>query len=144
MFDQKINLQLFGEEDFTDISGAEVSESAEDTAESMESVAETTAEDNAEDNGESNAPQSQEPFRVFQTQEEYQSYFDNIIGQRLRGEREKTERLDKLAPMLEMLQKHYGVSDESALIDRVQNDMISQIAYNEGISEDQYRARMES
>lgn len=32
MFDQKINLQLFGEEDFTDISGAEVSESAEDTA----------------------------------------------------------------------------------------------------------------
>ena len=38
MFDQKINLQLFGEEDFTDISGAEVSESAEDTAESMESV----------------------------------------------------------------------------------------------------------
>ena len=55
MFDQKINLQLFGEEVFTDISGAEVSESAEDTAESMESVAETTAEDNAEDNGESNA-----------------------------------------------------------------------------------------
>lgn len=144
MFDQKINLQLFGEEDFTDISGAEVSESAEDTAESMESVAETTAEDNADDNGESNAPQPQEPFCVFQTQEEYQSYFDNIIGQRLRGEREKTERLDKLAPMLEVLQKHYGVSDESALIDRVQNDMISQIAYNEGISEDQYRARMES
>ena len=56
MFDQKINLQLFGEEDFTDISGAEVSESAEDTAESMESVAETTAEDNADDDGESNAP----------------------------------------------------------------------------------------
>ena len=81
---------------------------------------------------------------MFQTQEDYQSYFDNIIGQRLRGEREKTERLDKLAPMLEVLQKHYGVSDESALIDRVQNDMISQIAYNEGISEDQYRARMES
>ena len=51
MFDQKINLQLFGEEDFTDISGAEVSESAEDTAESMESVAETTAEDNADDDG---------------------------------------------------------------------------------------------
>ena len=82
MFDQKINLQLFGEEDFTDISGAEVSESAEDTAESIETGAETTAEDNAEDNGESNAPQPQEPFRVFQTQEEYQSYFDNIIGQR--------------------------------------------------------------
>lgn len=144
MFDQKINLQLFGEEDLTDIASAETSESAEDTAESMESVAEPTAEESAEDSGDVDAPQTQEPFRVFQTQEDYQSYFDNIIGQRLRGEREKTERLDKLAPMLEVLQKHYGVSDESALIDRVQNDMISQIAYNEGISEDQYRARMES
>ena len=65
MFDQKINLQLFGEEDFTDISGAEVSESAEDTAESMESVAETTAEDNADDNGESNAPNHKSRFAYF-------------------------------------------------------------------------------
>lgn len=144
MLYKKMNLQLFGEEEYTDFAEEETSESAVDTAESTESVAETTAEESAEDSGDVDAPQTQEPFRVFQTQEDYQSYFDNIIGQRLRGEREKTERLDKLAPMLEVLQKHYGVSDESALIDRVQNDMISQIAYNEGISEDQYRARMES
>lgn len=144
MLYKKMNLQLFGEEEYTDFAEEETSESAVDTAESTESVAETTAEESAEDSGDVDAPQTQEPFRVFQTQEDYQSYFDNIIGQRLRGEREKTERLDKLAPMLEVLQKHYGVSDESALIDRVQNDMISQIAYNEGIPEDQYRARMES
>lgn len=144
MFYQKINLQLFGEDDFSDIAGADLSESLEDTAESTESVAETTAEDNAENSGENDAPQQQEPFRVFQTQEEYQSYFDNIIGKRLRGTREKTERLDKLEPMLNVLQQRYGVSDESELIDLVQKEMIPQIAYNEGITEDQYRKRMES
>ena len=46
----------------------------------------------------------QAPFKVFATQEEYQTYFDRILGQRLKNARKAEDTLHKLEPMLQQLQ----------------------------------------
>lgn len=57
------------------------------------------------------------PFKVFQTREEYQTYFDKIMGQRLKSARKNAEKLEKLTPLLSALQQEYGAQSEEQLFD---------------------------
>ncbi len=92
---------------------------------------------------ETKAPADSAPFKVFQTQEEYQSYFDGIIGKRLKGARETGERLQKLEPVIGLLQQKYGVSDADKLAEQVRNELIQQNAFSEGMTEEQYRQKLD-
>ncbi len=64
---------------------------------------------------EDTAAAEQAPFKVFATQEEYQTYFDRILGQRLKNARKAEATLNKLEPMLQQLQHAVSVSDREAL-----------------------------
>ena len=57
----------------------------------------------------------QAPFKVFATKEEYQTYFDRILGQRLKNARKAEDTLHKLEPMLQQLQHAVGASDREEL-----------------------------
>lgn len=57
----------------------------------------------------------QAPFKVFATKEEYQTYFDRILGQRLKNARKAEDTLHKLEPVLQQLQHAVGASDREEL-----------------------------
>ena len=57
----------------------------------------------------------QAPFKVFATKEEYQTYFDRILRQRLKNARKAEDTLHKLEPMLQQLQHAVGASDREEL-----------------------------
>ena len=42
------------------------------------------------------------PFKVFATQEEYQQYFDKLLGQRLKSARKKSEKMEEMEKMLQL------------------------------------------
>ncbi len=105
-----LNLQLFADEENADYSGIAES-SMEETAALADSGQEQeytgdSQETAAAEIGENGGPAA-EPYRVFQTQEEYQSYFDDVMGKRLKGARETSEKLNRLSPIVEMLGKKY-------------------------------------
>lgn len=61
------------------------------------------------------AAAEQAPFKVFATKEEYQAYFDRILGQRLKNARKAEDTLNKLEPMLQQLQQAVGASNREEL-----------------------------
>lgn len=143
---EKINLQLFAEGETTPAVAGEMTETAPLPAngeEMAQEAANDVQEAAAEKSGDSTSADST-PFKVFQTQEDYQSYFDGIIGKRLKGARETGERLQKLEPVIGLLQKKYGVSDETKLAERVRNELITQNAFSEGMTEEQYRQKLDN
>lgn len=143
---EKINLQLFAGEEATPAMAGDMTETASVTVNGEQAVQEATndvQEDAAEKTGDG-TPADSAPFKVFQTQEEYQSYFDGIIGKRLKGARETGERLQKLEPVIGLLQKKYGVSDEAKLAELVRGELITQNAFSEGMTEEQYRQKLDN
>ena len=64
---------------------------------------------------EDTAAAEQAPFKVFATKEEYQSYFDRILGQRLKNARKAEDTLNRLEPVLQQLQHAVGASDRGEL-----------------------------
>lgn len=64
---------------------------------------------------EDTAAAEQAPFKVFATKEEYQSYFDRILGQRLKNARKAEDTLNRLEPVLQQLQHAVGASDREEL-----------------------------
>lgn len=84
-------------------------------AEPSGDVLEETAEAAAKQAGETGST----PFKVFATKEEYQSYFDKIMGQRLKVARKNAEKLERLAPLLSAMEREYGVSTEEELFQRL-------------------------
>lgn len=144
----KINLQLFAEGETTPAVAGEMTENALITANEQENTSslgeETGAQEDAAEKSGDSTPADSTPFKVFQTQEEYQSYFDGLIGKRLKGARETGERLQKLEPVIGLLQKKYGVSDETKLVEQVRNELISENAFSEGMTEEQYRQKLDN
>lgn len=61
------------------------------------------------------AAAEQAPFKVFATKEEYQAYFDRILGQRLKNARKAEDTLHKLEPVLQRLEQASGISDREEL-----------------------------
>ena len=144
---QHLNLQLFAGEETTPVmaenSTGDAFGSADNEQEQQESTNDSQ-ESAAGENGDNGSPASNEPFRVFQTREEYQSYFDDIMGKRLKGARETSEKLEKLSPIVEMLGKKYGTSDENELASKLREEVIAANAFNEGMTEAQYREKLEN
>ena len=64
---------------------------------------------------EDTAAAEQAPFKVFATKEEYQTYFDRILGQRLKSARKAEDTLNRLEPVLQQLQHAVGASDREEL-----------------------------
>ena len=137
---KKINLQLFAEgETMPDELPGEASHPGDG-----EQELETGAQEAAAAEPGDGSPAESVPFKVFQTQEEYQSYFDGMIGKRLKGARETGERLRKLEPVIDLLREKYGVSDEGQLAEQVRSELIKQNAFSEGMTEEQYRQKLDS
>lgn len=84
-------------------------------AELSDAAADQTAQAAAKQSGETGSA----PFKVFATKEEYQSYFDKVMGQRLKAARKNAEKLERLAPLLSALEREYGVSTEEELLQRL-------------------------
>ena len=142
-----LNLQLFADEENADYSGIAES-SMEETAALADSGQEQeytgdSQETAAAEIGENGGPAA-EPYRVFQTQEEYQSYFDDVMGKRLKGARETSEKLNRLSPIVEMLGKKYGTRDETALAEALRQEVVATGAFNEGMTEAQYSEKLDN
>lgn len=102
------------------------------------SPAGTGAEDEAEEAHKEEATESENvPFKAFATEDEYkaamQEYFNAHIGDRLKGARENSERLDKIKGLAV---GYYGDSDDpiKALVD----DLEKQNATRAGMSREEY------
>ncbi|MCI8404702.1 MAG: hypothetical protein HFE49_07340 [Clostridia bacterium] len=81
-----------------------------------------------------------EPFKVFSTQEEYQSVIDGIIGERLKKSREGMETLEGLK---QHALNFYGIDDGDAAICQLIDDLQYQNAEKNGVSVDKYRQQMQ-
>lgn len=139
-----INLQLFAEEETApamDVQSTDEADTSANDARENTNDAPEAAADNQPGDG---TPADSAPFKVFATQEEYQSYFDGIIGKRLKGARETGERLKALEPVMEMLTKRYGTSNAQELTEKIKNDIVSTNAYQSGFTEDQYRQQLDN
>lgn len=77
-----------------------------------------------------------EPFKVFSTQEEYQSVIDGIIGERLKKSREGMETLEGLK---QHALNFYGIDDGDAALYQLIDDLQYQNAEKHGVSVDKYR-----
>ena len=62
--------------------------------EQTETQQENPAAKTAEEINQVSGVPAQAPFKVFATQEEYQQYFDKILGQRLKSARKKSEKME--------------------------------------------------
>lgn len=87
------------------------------------------------------ASEEEEPFRVFKTQQEYQSTIDGIIGERLRKNRESMNTLDSLK---QLSQSFYGGDDGDAAIKQLIDDLQSQNAEKKGITVDEYKEQSQN
>ena len=138
------NLQLFAEDEGT----APVMATDEETPQTSETTPDTETQDTdiaATDTGADGDPaEASEPFKVFQTQEEYQNYFDGIMGKRLKNARENSEKLERFTPLIDALKQQHGITDESELAEKLKADIVSAGAYREGLTEEQYRKQWET
>lgn len=80
--------------------------------------------------------ENKEPFKVFNTQAEYQSEFDRIMGERLKKSRESVE-------ILEGLKRHalsfYGGGDGDTALRQLIEDLQQQNADKKGVSVEDYK-----
>lgn len=100
-----------------------------------------TAEDNAEsedDAGDTDPThvEKTEPFKVFNTKEDYQSEFNRIIGERLKKSREGMETLEGLK---HQALNFYGAEDGDAAIAQLIEDLNAQNAEKKGVSVEDYK-----
>lgn len=77
-----------------------------------------------------------EPFRVFNTQEEYQGEFDRIIGERLKKSREGMETLEGLK---QQALNFYGTDDGDTALAQLIEDLQQQNAEKKGVSVEDYK-----
>ena len=128
---------------------------ADETIDTTESTADNTVstEVNADDfadtssSDETNVAETvendtQQPYKVFNSQDEYQSYFDSLIGSRLKKTREKTERLEKLDPVISILKDQYQVATDDELSEILQNEIAEKKAFEQGIPVDFYKENL--
>lgn len=144
MIVENVNLQLFAEEETAPAMAEQMTGDVSDTANNGKGNTGDAFQEAADTQTGNGTPADDTPFKVFQTQEEYQSYFDGIIGKRLKGARETGERLQKLEPIMEMLTKRYGTSNEQELTEKIKQDIVSTNAYQSGFTEEQYRTQLDN
>lgn len=77
-----------------------------------------------------------EPFKVFNTQEEYQGEFDRIIGERLKKSREGMETLEELK---QHALNFYGTDNGDTALAQLIDDLQQQNAEKKGISVEDYK-----
>lgn len=95
-------------------------------------------QDNSDDTGSAEPADAakSEPFKVFNTQEEYQGEFDRIIGERLKKSREGMETLEGLK---QQALNFYGADDGDAALAQLIDDLQAQNAEKKGISVEDYK-----
>lgn len=86
------------------------------------------------------AESENKPFKVFNTQSEYQSEFDRIIGERLKKNRESMETLEGLK---QLSLNFYGTDNGDTAIGQLMEDLQAQNAEKRGVSVDDYKRQME-
>lgn len=79
--------------------------------------------------------ENKEPFKVFNTQEEYQSEFDRVIGERLKKSRESVETLEGLK---QQALNFYGTDDGDTALRQLIDDLQAQNAEKRGVSVEDY------
>lgn len=79
--------------------------------------------------------ENKEPFKVFNTQEEYQSEFDRVIGERLKKSRESVETLEGLK---QQALNFYGTEDGDTALRQLIDDLQAQNAEKRGVSVEDY------
>ena len=136
----QINIDdMTDEEFFKYLETAQTEETDEPKRVNMSEVAEQTAEDTADtpDSEKDGAEKASAPFKVYRSQEEWQSEIDGIIGKRLKSNREQTESYNKI---LSIAEDFYG--KENALEGLIK-DLRAQAAEKRSISPDEYAKRIE-
>lgn len=120
-----------------DVQGEVQAEKDNNTADGTDDSGETgTAEPADVENEKSKA----EPFKVFGTQEEYQSNIDKIIGERLKKSRESVETLEGLKSQA---LSFYGGEDADVALMQLIEDLQSQNAEKQGVSIESYKKQMQ-
>lgn len=120
-----------------DINVVEELEVADDSVEVIEQTDDFSQESTAE-NEVADGEQQEQPFKQFNTQEEYQSHFDSILGQRLKKTRETVETFNKVQPILDLMQKKYGVDTLEQALEAYELEVAEQEAFNLGVTPEFY------
>lgn len=136
---QKSIDDMTDEEFFRYLETAQTEEADEPKTVNMSEAAEQTAEnaDDVPDSEKDGAEKTDAPFKVYRSQEEWQSEIDGIIGKRLKSNREQTESYNKI---LSIAEDFYG--KENALEGLIK-DLRAQAAEKRSISPDEYAKRIE-
>ena len=127
------------EEFFKYLETAQTDEADEPKPVNMSETAEQTAEntDDVPKDEKNVANEDAAPFKVYRSQEEWQSEIDGIIGKRLKSNRIQTENYNKI---LSIAEDFYG--KENAL-EGLMKDLRAQAAEKRSISPDEYAERIE-
>lgn len=84
-----------------------------------------------------------QPFKVFNTKEEFQKEFDKVIGERLKKQRETEEtlrsELNKVKPFLEIAMQYHGINDPEAALKRIADDYLAELAERANMPLDTYK-----
>lgn len=95
----------------------------------------TPAEAKAGTEDADSAGAAEKPFKVFNTQEEYQGVIDGIIGERLKKSREGMESLERLK---RYALNFYDTDDGDAALSQLMEDLQQQNADKHGVSMEEY------
>ena len=136
----QINIDdMTDEEFFKYLETAQTEEADEPKTVNMSEAAEQTAEnaDDVPDSEKDGVEKTDAPFKVYRSQEEWQSEIDGIIGKRLKSNREQTESYNKI---LSIAEDFYG--KENALEGLIK-DLRAQAAEKRSISPEEYTKRIE-
>lgn len=138
---QGIDVSGMDKDEFDEyISGLENNEETPDNAQVVSQ--QTNADVQKDEGGGEN-----QPFKIFKTQEEYQSEIDGMIGKRLADVRQKQEQYEKsqakFNDMMTEIKGFYNIDDDEKAYQMLIGDMREQAAQKRGMDVDTYVKRQE-
>ena len=93
------------------------------------------ADENVSSEDEDKNAKAAQPYKSFETQEEYQSFMDKVIGERIKNTKAKQEKYEGFG---RRAMGSYGGEDEQEALERLLDDAEEQAALSSGKSREEY------
>ncbi len=128
------------EEDEINVDDEELEEESEnDDSEDEEETEEVTENIDDEADEQDDETTEEKPFMVFKNKDEHQKYMDNVIGERLKKQREKQEESESL---LEIFKQYFDVDDIEDLKKKA-DELLDDVAYKKGTTKEQLKKQQQ-
>lgn len=141
-----VDVDEMSDADFEAYLAGEYGEGSGDASDNNGQTTEPSAEQNTESDAQDDITddikgQTQQCYRSFATQQEWQSAIDRIVGDRLKGAHKTIGEYDALK---RTIADYYGTDDADKAVELLQKDITEQTAQSRGIDADTYRRLQES